>query len=178
MEEETKKKISDTLKGRKRGPHSAETRRKISKAMMGKNKGRKLTSEHRQRISESGKGRVISEETRQKIRQHHDGVWQGHHYRKDGSTEAEYLFQSMNPQLENEVVFGTGIGGKRKWSCCSFVADFVDHHLRIIYEIDGSSHKGREKSDARKDSFFRSIGYTVIRYTNEEVFEMTRNKET
>ena len=77
--EETKKKLSEALKGRKCGPHSDETKKKISEA----NKGKKRTSEQKKKMSEAHKGQIAwnkgkktrphSEETRKKISEAHKG---------------------------------------------------------------------------------------------------------
>jgi group I intron endonuclease len=58
--EETRKKMSDFHKGRKL---SEETKRKISEA----NKGKKLSKEHKQKISKSMKGRIVTEETKRRM---------------------------------------------------------------------------------------------------------------
>jgi len=81
--EETKRKISEKLKGKSHlYPRSEETRKKLSIALMGKNKGKKLSEETRKKISErlkgksKGKGKIAwnrgkkniySDETRQRI---------------------------------------------------------------------------------------------------------------
>lgn len=67
--EETKRKISEANKGRKRTP---EQRARISQAVMGNNNGRgnkgKTTSlETKQKLSIAGKGKKSSEETRSKL---------------------------------------------------------------------------------------------------------------
>lgn len=70
--EETKRKISETLKKRYNGPLSGEYRRKLSEA----NKGKKLSEEHKRKLSEANKGKhgkgikhgPHSEETIQKMR--------------------------------------------------------------------------------------------------------------
>ena len=48
---------------------SEETKRKVSQAMKGKNKGRTLSEEHRKNISEANKGRTVSDATKQKLSQ-------------------------------------------------------------------------------------------------------------
>jgi hypothetical protein len=60
---ETRRKLSEAHKGKKRGPHSEETRRKISKA----NKGKKCSEETRRKLSEAKKGKKLSKEARRKI---------------------------------------------------------------------------------------------------------------
>ena len=103
-------KISAAKKGKATGPCSQETKRKISEANRGKkrteemnlanskrnkgrvspnkgkkmseeqkehlrqvNLGKKLSEEHRRKISEAGKGRIISEETRKKLSESNKG---------------------------------------------------------------------------------------------------------
>lgn len=70
--EETKKKISDSEKGKKCGPFSEEHRRKLSEVK----KGKKLSDEHKKHLSEAKKGKstwnkgkrnCYSEETRKKM---------------------------------------------------------------------------------------------------------------
>ena len=58
--EETKRKISKSLKGRK---YSEEYKRKMSKAL----KGRKFSEETRKKLSIASKGRKFSDETKHKI---------------------------------------------------------------------------------------------------------------
>lgn len=69
--QETKRKISDSLKGResptKGKKLSEETRRKISNSLKGKNNpnfGKTFTEEHKKKISESNKGKSHSEESK------------------------------------------------------------------------------------------------------------------
>jgi very-short-patch-repair endonuclease len=52
-----------------------------------------------------------------------------------------------------------------------YVADFVAHSCKIVVEIDGESHdfEERVRYDNRRDSWFASRGYRVLRFTNEEV---------
>lgn len=72
--EEQKRNRSDRLKGNKHTlgfSPSAETRIKLSNVSKGKPRydlrGRKLSEEHKRKISESNKGRIVSEITKRKI---------------------------------------------------------------------------------------------------------------
>jgi very-short-patch-repair endonuclease len=52
-----------------------------------------------------------------------------------------------------------------------FYVDFACHHARLVIEVDGDTHftdAGLE-DDARRDEFLRHEGYTVLRFTNDEV---------
>lgn len=87
VSEEHKRKISETLKGRKNGPCSEERKRKVSEALKGKQmwskedrarmseqrKGRKLSEETKRKMSETTKGRKISDEWKQKISKSNKG---------------------------------------------------------------------------------------------------------
>lgn len=64
--EETKRKISETQKGIKRGPMSEEWKQKISESNKGKKLGPK-SEETKRKLSEANKGRIISEETKRKL---------------------------------------------------------------------------------------------------------------
>lgn len=64
--EETKKRISESLSGRKKPLVSAETREKMSKVKLGK-KGNPHSEETIKKISKSNKGKTRSEESRKRI---------------------------------------------------------------------------------------------------------------
>ena len=67
--EETRRKMSEANKGKKRTPHTAETKQKISEA----NRGKIRTPETRHKLSEANKGKTHSEETRRKLSKAHKG---------------------------------------------------------------------------------------------------------
>jgi len=71
-----RKKISDGLKGKKRGSPSKETKIKMSERQKGKKAywyGKKMSLEHRRKISEGNKGKIISFTTRIKLSKSHKG---------------------------------------------------------------------------------------------------------
>jgi len=99
--EETKRKMSDSHKGKKfsaehkrklseKGKlrtHSEETKRKISKS----NKGKAKSKEHRRNISEARKGTTHSEETKRKMSKTRKGKTQSEeHKRKRSESMKEY----------------------------------------------------------------------------------------
>lgn len=71
--DETKQRISDKLKGIKRGPMSEEHRRKLSESK------KDLSAETRRKMSESQKGKHLSEDTRRKLSFAH----KGHHHSEE-----------------------------------------------------------------------------------------------
>jgi hypothetical protein len=72
LSDETKKKISNSKKGKSNGPMSPESKIKLSNSMKGKNLGKALgpqSEECKQKISTSLKGKHVSDATKQKLRE-------------------------------------------------------------------------------------------------------------
>ena len=55
----------------------------------------------------------------------------------------------------------------------TYIADFVAHACKLVVEIDGESHDFDERirHDARRDQWFASRGYRVLRFTNDDVMK-------
>ncbi len=51
----------------------------------------------------------------------------------------------------------------------NYIVDFFCAEKGFILELDGPSHDVREAHDARRDSFLRSLGLTVVRVPVSEV---------
>ncbi|MDE6557650.1 MAG: endonuclease domain-containing protein [Clostridia bacterium] len=53
----------------------------------------------------------------------------------------------------------------------NYIVDFYCATNRIVIELDGSQHYEDEgiKKDMERDGFLRSLGYTVLRYSNADV---------
>lgn len=62
----------------------------------------------------------------------------------------------------------TGFGFKRQRPIDRFIADFFCADLKLIIEIDGSSHIGKEAYDAYRQQRLENLGYTVIRFREGE----------
>jgi len=50
-----------------------------------------------------------------------------------------------------------------------YFADFVCEAARVIVELDGAAHEGREDHDARRTQTLELFGYVVVRFPNERV---------
>ena len=90
-------------------------------------------------------------------------------------TKHENVFAKMYPGLERQVTFGTGKGGLEKWHTKKYTCDFFDRKNKIIYEIDGDSHKSeyqRLKDKFRDCFFYLEKNIKTVRVTNREVEEM------
>lgn len=50
-----------------------------------------------------------------------------------------------------------------------FIGDFVASELKLVVEVDGSRHVGREAADTRRDAKLQRLGYTVLRLSADIV---------
>ncbi|MEM6395508.1 MAG: methionine synthase [Bacteroidota bacterium] len=68
-----------------------------------------------------------------------------------------------------------GLKFRRQKPMGYYIPDFVCLQKRLIIEVDGSYHQNPEiiLKDQERDYLFESAGYTMLRFTNEEVLEQT-----
>jgi very-short-patch-repair endonuclease len=50
-----------------------------------------------------------------------------------------------------------------------YFADFVCEAAKVIVELDGAVHEGRQDDDARRTEVLELFGYLVLRFSNERV---------
>ena len=50
-----------------------------------------------------------------------------------------------------------------------YVADFVCESAKVIVELDGPTHEGREDHDERRTRTLELYGYLVLRFPNERL---------
>jgi very-short-patch-repair endonuclease len=62
---------------------------------------------------------------------------------------------------------------RRQRPVLKYIADFMCKELMLIIEVDGSIHQVEEvmKNDAERQKALEEAGFTVLRFTNEEVLE-------
>ena len=67
----------------------------------------------------------------------------------------------------------SGLGFRRQTPMGNYIADFVAHSCKLVVELDGESHDFEERlrHDARRDEWFASRGYRVLRFTNIDVMK-------
>ena len=55
----------------------------------------------------------------------------------------------------------------------NYIADFYCYQLRLVIEIDGSSHNSLDiqEKDKLKEIYLKQLGFTVLRFTGYDVFE-------
>jgi very-short-patch-repair endonuclease len=66
-----------------------------------------------------------------------------------------------------------GLAFRRQAPMGHFIADFVCHSAKIVVEIDGLSHdfQKRQRNDQKRDEWFASQRYVVLRFTNDQVMK-------
>ncbi|MGB8276536.1 MAG: DUF559 domain-containing protein [Methylovirgula sp.] len=54
-----------------------------------------------------------------------------------------------------------------------YIADFACRETKLVIEIDGATHSADEEiaADKRRTQFLNELGFRVVRFTNEAVFE-------
>lgn len=50
-----------------------------------------------------------------------------------------------------------------------FIVDFLIPHKRLVIEVDGEYHLGRQEYDRRRERHLENLGLNVIRVSNQEV---------
>jgi very-short-patch-repair endonuclease len=65
-----------------------------------------------------------------------------------------------------------GLKFRRQFPIPPFVADFCCFDLELIVELDGGVHESQRQSahDENRDIYLRSLGYTLLRFPNSDVF--------
>ncbi len=51
-----------------------------------------------------------------------------------------------------------------------FIADFICKEKKLVIEIDGGIHELQKEYDEARTSIINQLGYKVLRFTNDQVF--------
>ena len=64
----------------------------------------------------------------------------------------------------------------RQHSIGNYIVDFYCAHPRIVIEVDGGVHNEKEQreKDIHRDENLRDMNYIVLRFSNEEVINNTK----
>jgi len=79
------------------------------------------------------------------------------------STLVERLLWNALLPLKQQIKF------RRQHPLHPYIADFACPSAKLIIEIDGESHDTRLGYDAERDADLRKRGWTIIRFSNEDV---------
>jgi very-short-patch-repair endonuclease len=52
-----------------------------------------------------------------------------------------------------------------------YIADFYCHTVRLVVEVDGSSHADQERHDRKRDEEIQALGLRVLRISSRDVVE-------
>lgn len=74
---------------------------------------------------------------------------------------------------------GTGVAFRRQRPIDRYIADFVCLKLKLIIELDGETHIEKDDiaRDKGRDRRLRELGYHILRFTNDEVFDDLKRVE-
>ena len=159
--------MSEALKGKPRSPEVVENIRKALKDPTVKER-------HREAVSQAQRKRFERPEEREAARRRTlamiaEGRFKAYGGRPRGNgkppteAEAEMTRRLASLGFIPEFILKTG---KKSPLPVHYKIDLAHPAEKVAVEIDGSSHSGsrREETDARKDSFLRSIGWRVLRF--------------
>ena len=62
-----------------------------------------------------------------------------------------------------------GLCFRRQQAIGPYIVDFYCSAARLVVEIDGESHDGREEEDAKRMRYLKRRGLRLLRLTNDEV---------
>jgi very-short-patch-repair endonuclease len=62
-----------------------------------------------------------------------------------------------------------GLHFRRQQIVHGYFADIYCHQHELIVEVDGDIHKFQQDYDAEREEYLKSLGFRIIRFTNEEI---------
>jgi very-short-patch-repair endonuclease len=57
----------------------------------------------------------------------------------------------------------------RQFTPDNFIVDFISRKLKLIVEVDGSSHIAKSREDFDRQNFLEENGYTILRFSENAV---------
>ncbi|WP_246741513.1 endonuclease domain-containing protein [Bradyrhizobium aeschynomenes] len=69
-----------------------------------------------------------------------------------------------------------GMSFRRQVPIQNYIVDFVCFSAKLVIELDGESHDfaERQAKDVKRDEFFATEGFAVLRFTNAQVISTLR----
>lgn len=62
-----------------------------------------------------------------------------------------------------------GLHFRRQQIVHGYYPDFYCHQHELIVEVDGGIHDSQKEYDAEREEYLKSLGFRIIRFTNEEI---------
>ena len=87
--------------------------------------------------------------------------------RKNSTIQERRLWNLLKNRQFHNLKF------KRQQPMGNYIVDFICKEAKIIVEIDGGQHNEPEniKADEERTKFLEQLGYKVIRFWNNEIYE-------
>jgi very-short-patch-repair endonuclease len=83
--------------------------------------------------------------------------------RKQATHSEKLLWSILSGRQLNGLKF------RRQHPIEPFIVDFYCAEAKLVIELDGESHNGRESYDAERSKLLANLGLNVMRITNDEV---------
>ncbi len=84
--------------------------------------------------------------------------------RKIGPVAERLLWNALCMLKEEQ-----GLKFRRQQPLHPYIVDFACMKARLAIELDGFSHDARQDYDARREADIRKMGWTMMRFSNDEV---------
>ncbi len=65
----------------------------------------------------------------------------------------------------------TGFAFRRQLVIGPYIVDFACTKVRLVVEVDGEYHVGRERHDARRERRLQELGWSVLRVADHSVIQ-------
>ena len=87
--------------------------------------------------------------------------------RKDSTIQERRLWNLLKNRQFHNLKF------KRQQPVGDYIVDFICKEVKLIIEIDGGQHNtpNNIQNDNIRTQYFESLGYKVIRFWNNEIYE-------
>ena len=92
-------------------------------------------------------------------------------FRRDRQRYAGKLRKQMTLSERKAALYLCPLGFRTQVPLFGYIADFAHREKRIIVEMDGHTHFGREAYDKQRDDVFRSHGWQVFRFRNHMILK-------
>ncbi len=66
-----------------------------------------------------------------------------------------------------------GVRFNRQVPIGPFICDIVARSAKLVIEVDGGQHAWQQRRDADRTRYLESLGFTVVRFWNNDVLERT-----
>lgn len=92
--------------------------------------------------------------------------------RTQAEVRFEFMLGGLGVPFESEKILY--IGDPTGRIMAFLITDFYCPKHSTVFELDGSSHVGRERYDDERDCYLASRGIQTVRFSNREVFQETQ----